>query len=167
MSFKDITVGKKTGKAIAMRAIESMAKGSEGFEVAFTFEEPSTGTRETMHNVYWMTPDAIVNALKRLKEVLGYNGSVEIDAEGRFIDPNVLDFSREVELDIQEEVNDGKTRLKIAWVNAIGGGGFAALKPETIKSRLDKRGFREKWAELSKLSVVNHAPGAQKMVLPW
>ena len=55
MGYKDIVDGEKTAKAIGARFIKT-EKGTPGIEVAFEFEEPSTGNPERLNYVAWLSP---------------------------------------------------------------------------------------------------------------
>lgn len=144
MAFKDITEGEKTGVALAARFIKSEGgKQSLGLEVSFSFEEPNTGTQETLARVFWLTKDSIKKSMETLVEVLNYNGSEETDQDGNIIDKNAISknpVKLVVEMDTNEE--NGKSYPKIKWVNNLGGSGFAGATKETIKSDLESVGFK-------------------------
>jgi hypothetical protein len=111
-------------------------KGTEAIEVAFEFD--CNGTRERLSWQGWLSDKAIDNTMDTLKDVLGYNGSADTDANGVFTDPKAFDRTREcklvIELDTNPETN--KTYPKIIWVNTLGGSGYVGVKPEAIKSKL-------------------------------
>lgn len=162
MSYKDITTGKKTAKPIAMRLVKSK-KGTEAFEVMFEFMEPSTGAMERLAWQGWITEASIERTMDKLVHVLGYSGSKEVDAKSIFTDPLVLNFSKEVELDVNRETNpeDGKEYPKIAWVNSIGGSGYAGMSVDTVKSTLNSPLIQAaflKAKQSGKQQVKNHAP---------
>lgn len=140
MGYKDVTPGKKIAKAVGIRAIVS-SKGTNGIEVVFEFDEPSTQTKERLSWTGWLSDGAMARTVDTLTHVLGYNGCDDTDANGVFTDPNTLDWKREVELVCEQEnytnaEGEERSSVKIKWVNAKGGGAFAAAEPAQIKSVL-------------------------------
>ena len=128
MGIKDITAGTKKAKPIAARFIET-DKGTPGIEVAFEFDN------ERLTWVGWMTEKAQERSVKILVEVLGWNGSEAVDAEGVFTDPKAFSFGKDVEVVVELETYEGKTYPKIKWVNNLGGGSqFSGAAPTKIKS---------------------------------
>lgn len=147
MSYKDITEGTKTGKALAARFVKSPEKGTPGIEVAFEFMEPSTGALERLMWIGWLSERAIENTMNVLTNILGCNGNEQTDENGVFKDPKFLDYGREVALVVELEKyldkdNNEKFSPKIKWVNTLGGSKFANVEPETVKSELAQVGFK-------------------------
>ncbi len=148
MGYKDITPGDRIGRAIAARLIKSPEKGTPGIEVAFEFEEPSTGNMERLNWIGWLSAAAIEYTMETLVSVLETNGKEDVDANGVFTDPGFINTKKEVTLVIDlEEYADKKTgeikaSPKIKFVNNIGGSKFANLTPEIVKTELAATGFR-------------------------
>lgn len=146
MGYKDIRAGDKIAKPLAARFVKSK-KGTQGCEVIFEFEEPSTGAMERLNWVGWLSPAALENTMDTLVNVLGFNGNDAIDDQGNLTDPGALAYQKQVKLvvEIESYTNDkGESRsgAKIKWVNALGGSAFQACEPQTIKSELAGLGFR-------------------------
>lgn len=146
MSYKDITAGDRVGTLVAARFIKSSG-GTPGMELIFSFIEPSTSKEERMTYQSWLSEKSVKFSMDMLVNVLGYNGSQVTDAAGVLTDPAAFTYTRQVKLVIeQEEYQDkeGATKRspKIKYINALGGSKFENLSPTTIKSDLDKIGFR-------------------------
>lgn len=174
MSYRDVTPGDKTARALAARFIKSK-KGTLGIEVSFEFEEKSTGGNERLSWVGWLSGGAIEKTMETLVDVLNYNGSEVTDQNGVLTDPNVLNFKKEVRLVVElEEGTDeagmpnGKSYPKIKWVNNMGGSMYQGVKVESIKNDLGAAGFKAAFLAARKNSgqsadparPKNHAPGA-------
>ena len=142
MGYKDITAGDKKGKVVAARFIQSPKTQTMGFEVAFEFEEPSTGAFERLNWVGWLSERAIENTMDTLVNVLGFNGNDETNADGTLKDENALNKETEVRLVVEIEQYNEKSYPKIKWVNKLSGSNFGSLAPETLKANLDKLGFK-------------------------
>ena len=91
----------------------------------------------------YVTPNAFENTIKTLTKAFGWDGDIEaLTAEKS--DP----FSgKEVQVVCEEEEYEGQTRIKVRWLNAVGGGAV----------KLDK----EKLANLAKLAKKAKAIAAQ------
>lgn len=85
----------------------------------------------------WMTPAAIDNTEKRLKEVFDWDGNWE-DLSGLNTGPWV---GKECEIDCQEEEYNGKTEVRIKWLNRVGGGAKMMTQERTASflQQLSKR----------------------------
>lgn len=150
MGYMDITPGKKTARIINARIITS-EKGTAGLEVAFKFKEGETDERIMW--VGWLTPDtdgkqgALRRTMKTAVEILGYNGSLETD-HNDYLLPGTLDENRDVELVIEHEEYNGKSRPRVKWVNdpnvAVG---FDGLSANQARHQLEKVGFRAAFLE--------------------
>lgn len=141
MSYKDITAGQKKAKPVAARFIESKG-GTTGLEIGFEFIEPSTDTPERLNWVGWLSANAMENTMATLVNVLGYNGNDEVDEHGVLSDPKALAYDREVILVVEPEEYDGKTYMRVKWVNSLSGSAFQGVEKTVIKSKLDQMGFR-------------------------
>ncbi len=142
MSYKDITPGIRTAKAVGARVIKS-SKGTPGFEVSFEFTEPSTTNVERLNWIGWLSPNAIEYTMNTLVDVLEFNGRDELidDGSGNLKDPNALNWLKDVSIVINAEEYDGKTRMKIAWVNNIHGSAFQGGSASDMKRELEAVGF--------------------------
>jgi len=91
----------------------------------------------------YVTPNAFDNTIKTLTKAFGWDGDIEaLTAEKS--DP----FSgKEVQVVCEEEEYEGQTRIKVRWLNPVGGGA----------AKLDK----EKLAALAKLTKKAKAVSAQ------
>ena len=182
MGYKDITAGTKIGKIAAARFVESKT-GTMGIELSFRFEEGQSF--ETLNWVGWLSEKAIKYTMDTLVNVLGYNGSKEVNGEGVLTDKNAFDFDREVKLvvELEPRVNaEGIQQLdkemnpiidpRIKYVNSLSGSGFAAVQPQVVKQKLANIGFdgvllatmkaSGKEMPKQKTELKNHAPPAMK-----
>lgn len=183
MGYRDITAGDKIGKAVAARLVQSPEKKTPGIEVAFEFEEPSTGNRESLNWIGWLSEKAMENTMDTLVNVLDSNGVETTNAAGVFIDPCFLNKEKEVRLvvDLEKytnEKNEEKYYPKIQWVNNLGGSKFAACTPEVVKSTLAQVGFKAAFLAAKQASgqsapqqqstpPPNYAPGAGQNKFPF
>lgn len=180
MGYYDIKAGDKIGKVVAARFIESKA-GKLGMEIQFRFEEGQSF--ETLNWVGWLTESAMKYTMDTLVNVLGYNGSKEVDNNGVLTDKNAFE-DKEVKLvvEIDPRLNaEGVHQIdrngepiydpRIKWVNSLGGSGFAGVQVQTLKSKLSEIQFDGAFQSLRKASgkptvaakknLPNHAVGAQ------
>lgn len=135
-----ITTGKKIARTAGARFIQA-EKGTLGIEVAFRFKDGET--EEKMNWVGWLSPAAIENTMKTLVEALDFNGDDTIDPATNMLNAGALNKEKDVELVIDTEEYEGKSRLRIKWVNAPGGGpGFKTLAAPVAKAHLDNLGFK-------------------------
>lgn len=157
MGWKEITKGDKIAHAKGARFIKSGQKGTPGIEIAFEFEEPTTGQRETLNYVGWLSEKAINNTMDMLTNVLNSNGVEDTDVNGVFTSPGFIDTKKEVKLVVDMELGmekDGVTPKKdkvtgedvyyprIKFVNNIGGSAYANVTPDVVKTELASLGFR-------------------------
>ncbi len=69
-------------------------------------------------------------------------------------DSGLLDLEKDVELDVQMDTYDGKTRPKIAWINEVGGGKFKnAMAKDEFKTKLGGLDIR------NNLKAIRHEMG--------
>ena len=162
MSWKDVTEGDKIGEAKSMRRIKSPAKGTDGIEIAFEFEEPSTGTMERLFWQQWITPNTIERCVNTLKNVLGWNGDEAVNENGHFSHPEVLDWGSKVRLVVEQENytnKDGeeKSKMKIQWVNSLTAGSqFSDCSPEECRKPIP--GLRAEFLKAGKGMKPKAAP---------
>lgn len=140
MAFKDIVPGKKVARVVAGRFVNS-EKGTLGIEVSFRFKEGES--EERMQYVGWCSPLAIERTMKTLVEVLGYNGDDSVDPVSRYLLPGSLNQDRDVELVVEMEEYEGKSRPRIKWINdPAAAGAFEALSQAEVKQQLSAVGFK-------------------------
>lgn len=91
-----------------------------------------------------------IKALLRMG--LSDDDKIENLADG--IDSKLLDMDRELEIDVQMDTYEGKTRPKIAWINEVGGGKFKhAMNKEEFKAKLGGMNIK------SNLKAIRHEMG--------
>ncbi len=139
MSYKDVTEGNHLAKIVRVQMIETPEKHTQGIDVTFTLSEFGN---PTMSWTGWLTEKTMERTYKTLSEVLGWNGSTEIK-DGVFTDKKAFAYERPVSLKIQEESYESngetKTKMVVAFVNAVGGGSkFIGLTPEKAQPVLNK-----------------------------
>ena len=145
---KDVSPGTKVAKAVSARFIKSPKKNTPGIEVAFQFEETNSFTGEIgqarMNWVGWLSEGARERTMETLVERLGCNGVETTDDDGKFNDPNFLDWERQVELVVELEQQEGQDKAypRIQWVNTLGGSGFGSVEPTVVKQALKDVGFK-------------------------
>lgn len=141
-----ITAGNKIARAKGIRFVKSQ-KGTMGLEVAFEFEE--NGAPARMNWTGWLTDTSIKNTLRTLVEVLDYSGDETVvdvpegDARtGMLANQDAINRQKQVELVVEHEEYEGKQRARIKWVNNVGGGQFAGVAPQEVRSQLGAIGFK-------------------------
>lgn len=129
---------------------------------------------QAIWSVHYLTPAAMENSLKALA-VVGLSNAPKCDENGRFGADSFLDPNKEVELVVEHEEYNGRTRARVKWVNEIGGGmKFGNLEPKALAFELNSINFKaEIEAARQKLGqkpapkaqtppLKNFAPGAQQ-----
>lgn len=138
MAYKDIKPGKYKAIPIAGKFGESGQKKTPGVGIQFQFE-PVPGQIEVLSWTGWLSERAMERTFKTLA-LCGYD-----EAKGNLPDGTIpreyFDPKAEVEIDVQEEqyINDKgepKTSMKIAWVNKLGGSGFAVADAGNVATML-------------------------------
>lgn len=117
-------------------ALSSTKAGNPQVEVLFEF---SSGSEH--HQIrYWgqLSEKALPYTLKNLV-TMGYLGTTNEDfsklADG--VESGIMDLSTEVELVLESEPNDqGKSYLKVKWINAPGGGFKQGMTRDQAKVKL-------------------------------
>lgn len=137
MGYQDITEGKKKARATSARFIQS-EKGTMGVEVNFVFDG------ETLNWVGWLSEKAIERTMQTLVETLDFNGDDEVVPGTSNLKTTSFNTTKEVELVVELETYEGKTRPRIKWVNLLGGG-FKGLTPETVRGNLQAIGFKARY----------------------
>lgn len=143
MAYKDIKPGKYKAVPILGKFGESGKNKTPGVGIKFQFES-SDGVFEELAWTGWLTEKAMERTFKTLA-LCGYDESKGNLPDGT-IPREYFDPKAEVEIDVQEEQyldKEGtpKTAMKIAWVNKLGGSGFAVSSNETdVKAMLKSIG---------------------------
>lgn len=133
-----IPAGKYKARPICWGLSESK-QGSEQFQIEFEIQDPNVAPSDRVWS-WWgkfSSEKAEEISFKAMK-ACGWNGT---DLEHVELDP-----TRDVELVIESETYEGKTRMRVQWVNAIGGGGIQYALPsdrarkfaERMKARAEK-----------------------------
>ena len=164
MGYTDITKGDKTGKALGARLIKSKG-GTAGIEVAFEFEEPSTGSMERLNWVGWLSEKAKSYTMDTLVNVLDSDGVEAMDHDGVFTSQNFVNTEKEVKLvvDLEEgKDSDGNPKVdehgavkmypRIQFVNNLGGSAYAGCTPDVGRGILAETGFRAAFLAMRKES---------------
>lgn len=168
MSWKDITPGTKVAKPVSARYMESGAKKTPGIEIEFDFVEKSTDTPERIRWIGWMSEGAKARTMDTLYDTLGCNGSEDTDWNGMFTDPNFLKYDQECTLEVEEEFYEGKSRMKVKWVNKLGGSNFGAVAPELVKTKVASLGLKAAGLARNVKPASDAAPGFDSSEeVPW
>lgn len=80
---------------------------------------------------------------------LGLSNEDNLEALADGIDSNLLDINREVEIDVQPDTYEGKTRMRIAWINPLGG--------STFRNAMSKNEFKIKLGGMNLKAAVKAA----------
>lgn len=176
MSLKDVTSGDKIAKALSARLIAS-SKDTPGIEVAFEFEEPSTGNVERMTRAFWLSEASKQFTMETLVNVLGCNGDDTTDVHGNFTHPEFLNYGKEVKLvvELQEKTKENGDKYmwpEIKFVNSLGGSSYKGVTVETAKSILASCGFKGAFLAAKAAGVGLKAPtpngaAVDAKKLPW
>jgi hypothetical protein len=197
MGKRDVTVGSKEGFLVKARFLEPKDKDGNPknpcIEFIFEFKEPSTDGIERLPWTAYLSEKATVNSFNRMTDVLGWNGDVksleQVDQDGWY-DPEgtVFAFRKEVELDVQEKIYNGKAYNEIAWVNRTGSSDNFGCSPEKVAGISKRLGLVEAMAQIrsassptkeetqaakpavkteAKKELVNHAKKPEGKKLPF
>ncbi len=124
-------------KAVAVEA--QLGKSTnDNPQVAVTFrftEGPNENKRITWYGFF--TEKTTKRTIASLR-YCGWRGNDLSDLSSMLFDS---DTSQTVELDLQTDTYEGKTRTRVQWVNRLGGGGAALANPMGDQERAD---FAEK-----------------------
>lgn len=146
-----ISAGTKIAKAVGSRIVKTK-EGAIAFEVAFEFLEDNQKHQLTWQG--WLKnknggTDAMDRTLKTLIEVLEFNGDEQVvdvpetdSKRGMLANQDAINRQKEVQLVVEAEEYNGNTRMRIKWVNNIGGGGFSGMAPEVVVNDLNAIGFK-------------------------
>lgn len=138
MGWNNVSAGDKIAKPVGMRMVTA-STGKEAVEIVFEFEGDDGG-RERLEWQGWTSPPAVDFTMKTLKDVLGYDRTkATIGVGGVFVDPNVINFEREVKLVVEiekykTEAGEEKEKPRIKWINTLGGSKFKGLDPREASS---------------------------------
>lgn len=131
MGYKDIKAGKYLAKAVQGAFGKSKNKGTPQVGIEFTFKTPE-GTQETLWWIGFLTEKARERAFDTLS-LIKFNGDPDFG-------PGSFDPEAEVELVIEMEEHEGKSRPKIQWVNEPGGSKFSDLPVTEVKTMITSLG---------------------------
>ena len=162
MGMKNITAGTREAKVIAGRFIESKS-GKSALELCFEFKEPSTQTEERLYYQAWLTDAAMPHSMKMLVEVLGYQYSEEVDADGLITKPDtftdkpvsiVIEMQNRKEEDgVTDKLDDNGNVIqdpRIKYVNKLGGSSYVGMDALKVKSMLKATGFKASFLAATK-----------------
>jgi hypothetical protein len=144
-----IAPGTKVGKLLAARMVGSEKTGNVAIEFSFSFMEgDKLVSLPSQMWVFQTDGSTNENTKKKIKEVLGWNGSSDIDEHKIFTDPKAFGYGKEYSLDVEIEENTdpatGKSykNPKIKWVNALGGSGFSDIDVKKVKMAFEALGAK-------------------------
>lgn len=118
---------------------ESKQQQTPYIRIPFTVTEGPAKGRIGVYQA-WLTDSAFDNTIKRLKEVFAFDGDLEALYNRR-----VSFAGKKCNIQTEAETYQGKTKIKIAWLNPPGGGG-GGLKPidkakaSSLLAKLSSRG---------------------------
>lgn len=98
----------------------------------------------------YLTDDAFEKTIKRLAEAIGFNGDLYSLTTGK----QTL-VGKPCNITTKLEEYNNKTRCKIAWLNAPGGGGAKPIEPRKLDSLLNKLNTRS--MQIAKAATLTKA----------
>lgn len=128
--------GKYRAKALEGTFTESEQKKTPMVAVRFELIE----TKETIWHMMYLTEKTKERTFDTLYGTLGMNDAPLIQRDnGEWFDQTHL-ADKEVELVLEEEEYEGKKRIRVQWVNEIGGGmKFAGVPVTKVLGGMDLR----------------------------
>lgn len=141
--------------------------GNPQVEVLFEFSQ-GDGLSSTHHQIRWwgqLSEKALPYTLKNLI-TMGYRGTTNEDfaklADG--VEGGMIDLGVEVDLVLENETSEqGKTFLKVKWINALGGVFKSGMTREQAKVKLGTMNIA---AQLAMIRQEIGAPSPKKQVRP-
>ena len=140
MGYKDIVAGKYIAKAL--RGATGDTKNGTP-QVGVEFEFTVNGSKETLWWFGFLTPKAREYTYEKLM-VIEYNG--DRDENGVFPEGS-FNNKKEVQIVVEMEEYEGKSRPKIKWINELGGGKFAGMQPSQCDGVDLKKEMKRVYAE--------------------
>ena len=129
-------------------------KGDLQAAVRFTFNDGIADRNMTWYGGFG--EKQLKHTLKALV-TMGLRGAVEEMADG--VNSNILDVDKAVEIEVRHEEYNGKTTVKIAWVNALGGAAFKNLAAKAdVKAKLATLNIKGELAALRATMGVKEQP---------
>lgn len=146
----------KPGKYIAKVVEYGIPETKEGASpsIALTFEFEVEGVRKQLTYYGYLTSAAAEYTLKNL-----ITAGFKHDRPSMLCKPNAF-IDKEVQIVVEHETYEGKTRAKIRWINELGAAKWKPLTPEVAAKNFDHfatyiRGLR---AELGKAKPQEEPP---------
>lgn len=122
----------KPGKYKARAVRGGMGESRNGTpQIGIEFAYEQDGVEQKIWWIGFLTEKALKHTLEKL-------AVVEFTGDDAFPE-GAINTTKEVEIVIEEQVYEGKTQYKVAWINEVGGGKFAGLQPGAGKSGFDLR----------------------------
>ena len=125
-----VNAGRYTARVKDYGLATTMA-GDPKVTVLFTFKDEEGKQQDMFWDGFLKSPkskeitiDALLVCGLKGDDLTGFENGAE---SGK------LDLSREVEIVVNHEEFNGKTRAKIAWVNRTGGASFKDVSPDAVK----------------------------------
>lgn len=153
---------KVNGKPQSMRFIKSPKKGTEGIEIAFAVLG-NDGKENYVIWTGWLTVDT-VERTKDSMMICGWNKDMTTNSDGVFTHPNALNKVDPVSLTLEtenytNEKGEARSKTKVAFINRLGGGGYAGVTPEEVRSSVGMNLLKASLLA-SGQGIKNHAPQA-------
>ncbi|MBE2178892.1 MAG: hypothetical protein IAE97_00265 [Chthoniobacterales bacterium] len=100
----------------------------------------------------WLTDAAFDRTVETLCKVFGWDGDMFALTDGQYTFDGL-----ECEIVAESETYQGKPRIKVAWLNQLGGGGGKAMEGDKLKGLLDRLGRKS----MAIAKRVRTEPGAK------
>lgn len=109
---------------------------------------------QTINATLWLSDKAFDNTIKRLAEVFGWDGNLDALHNGE----GFAGMPCRIETEIEE--HEGKSELRVKWLNHIDGGGSGPIDPEKASSIIAMLNRKS----MALAASVSKAPAAPKPV---
>lgn len=154
----------KEGKYIA-KVISCGLKEDDGKEyptviLTYGFKDQD-GEWQTMKHYCVMKPGRAKEITAKTLLTSGYQGDGDVTSFAPENCTKLFNDKTEVELDIKNDTYEGRTRLKIKWVNKPGGSGFTTMDSREALVRFKGMSFK------SELEAAKKEAGIQAEKLPF
>lgn len=112
---------------VTANALQTTQNGTDSVAIQFQATNNLTANEECDKKFIanlWITPNAVENTIKTLREVFDYKGNSFVPLN----DPSCL-LGKECEISVEYEEYNGELRAKVRWINKAGSFSARRIKP--------------------------------------